>query len=276
MSAFKRIMLILTTTINDELHHKSVYLFGGAAFLFVFLLRGCYDNDVVVNGEKLNGATIGWHASLIAFHLISIAGVIIGLLLGTRVLRRDQHTGMVTAILSRPVKRVDYIIGKTLGVWTLAYGFTLFLHLAVYGVMLVKTGGRIGFFIPASFMVSLNVLLSILMVMVASRFVPDILATLFGGGIWLVGYISDTMFKVAQTETVKNLLDQVQTGEVGAVALWRIVWPKITMLQYYAVSMIKEMPLRGPGNVPPLLNVVFFIVAAFLLLWWHFSREEVR
>ena len=274
-ASLRRIGIIIRSTLNDELHHKSVYLMGALAVFFVLMLRGCFDNNVVVNGAKLDGATIGWNASLIAFQLIAVAGIMVGILLGMRVLRRDMSSGTAAAIMAKPVTRFEYLIAKIIGVWVLAYGLTFILHATVYGIMLVKTGGSISLFIPASLLISINVLFAVVLVMVLSQIVPDIAAALLVAAVWLVGYINDMVFIASQNEMVKNVLDQMQRGE-HAVALWRIIWPKLTALQLYAVSLIKNTAWELPGQVHPVVNVALFLVAAFALLCWHFSREEIR
>ncbi|MBN1575163.1 MAG: ABC transporter permease subunit [Chitinispirillaceae bacterium] len=275
MSPLRRIGIIIHSTISDELHHKSVYMLSGMAALFVLLLRGCFDNDVIVNGARLDGPTIGWHASLIAFHLIAGAGVIIGILLAMRVLKRDRENGTAAAILSKPVRRVEYLTAKTAGVWLLAYGLTFLLHLTVYFIMLFKTGGTIPLFMPASLLVSLNVLFMVVAVMLLSQLLPDIAAALLGGGIWLIGYISDTVYLASQNAMVKNVLEQMQHGD-KPVALWRVLWPKMTALQYYAVSLIKDSAWYAAGPLQPVINVAGYLLLAFFVLWWHFSREEIR
>jgi Cu-processing system permease protein len=275
MISVKKILIITGSTFYDELHHKSVYFLSATAVLFVLLLRGCFNNDVVLNGHKLDGATIGWHASLIAFHLIAGAGVMVGILLGMRVLRRDIANGTMMVLCATSVRRVEYVLGKCIGVWGIAYGLVFLLHCTVYLIMLFKTGGSIQFFIPASLLVSVNVLFAVVSVMLLSQVVPDIAAALLGTGIWLVGYVSDTIVMASQTKMVKSFLEQVQhSGET--VALWRQLWPKMTSLQYYGVALIKEVPFHGPGPVPPLVNVSVYCIGAFLLLWWHFSRTEIR
>jgi ABC-type transport system involved in multi-copper enzyme maturation permease subunit len=275
MISVKTIRTVTGATLHDELHHKSIYFLGAAAVLFVFLLRGCFNNDVVMNGQKLDGATIGWHASLIAFHLIASAGVLVGILLGMRVLRRDRTDGTAVAILSRPVRRIEYLLGKCLGVWIIAYGLTFILHLTVYGIMLLKTGGRIGFFLPASLLISMNVLFAVVSVVLLAQFLPDIAAALAASGIWLVGYISDAIYMASQTGMVKNVLEQMQRPETS-IALWRVIWPKMTALQYYGVARIKDVPFHVPGPVHPAVNVSFYVVVVFVLLYLHFSREEIR
>ncbi len=275
MSSLKKVRTIIGATVADEMHHKSVYVLGGLAVLFIFMLRGCFDNDVTLNGQRLDGATIGWHASLIAFHLIAAAGIVVGILLGMRTMTRDAESGTMVAILARPVRRIDYLIGKVVGVWLLAYGCTFVLHLTVYLIMLFKTGGRITLFIPCSLIVSLNVLFAVTAVLLLSRVVPDIVAALIGGAIWIVGYLSDAAYVAAQNESVRSILRQMPYGD-QSVALWRIFWPKMTALQFYAASLIKDVPWHSPGPVHPAVNMAAFCVLAFLLLWIRFSREEIR
>jgi ABC-type transport system involved in multi-copper enzyme maturation permease subunit len=273
--SLQRIGTIIGATLNDELHHKSVYLLGGLAVFFVLMLRGCFDNNVVVNGARLDGATIGWHASLIAFQIIAVAGVMVGILLGMRVLRRDKSTGVTAVMMSKPVTRFEYLIAKIIGVWILAYGLVFILHATVYGIMLVKTGGSIALFMPASLLISINVAFAVVLVMLLSQVLPDIAAAMLGAAVWLVGYINDMVIAASQTAMVKSVLQQVQHGD-GAVAIWRIVWPKMTAVQLYAVALIKDTAAYSPGPVHPVFNVAIFLGAALVLLWWHFSREEIR
>jgi ABC-type transport system involved in multi-copper enzyme maturation permease subunit len=275
MNSLRRIRIIIVSTLNDELHHKSVYILAACSVLFVLLLRGCFEGDMVVNGEKVDGVTVGWHASLIAFHLIAGAGIIVGILLGMRVLRQEKTAGGTAAMLAGPVRRIEYLMGKVTGIWIVAYGLTFILHLTVYLIMLFYTGGRIVLFMPASLLISLNILFAVVLVMLLSQLLPDIVAALVGGVVWMIGYFSDTFYMASQNEMVKNVMRQMNHAE-QPLALWRIIWPKITALQFFAVARIKDVEFHMPGPVHPIINVSGFLVLGFLLLWWQFSREEIR
>ena len=128
---------------------------------------------------------------------------------------------------------------------------------------------------PASLLVSLNVFFMVVAVMLLSKLLPDIVAALLGGGIWLIGYISDTVYLVSQHEMVKNVLEQMTHGDTQ-VALWHVLWPKMTAVQFYAVSLIKDSVWYAAGPIHPVINVVGYLLLSFCLLWWHFSREEIR
>ena len=138
----KNFLRITAFTVSDELHYRSFYILAIVSVFFVFMLRGCFTSDVLVNGQRIDAATVGWHTSVAAFHIIAAAGVLVGTLLAMRTFRRDRENGMTTAIMSKPVGRLQYVAGKTAGVWLLSYGLTFILHLAVYILMIIKFIGR--------------------------------------------------------------------------------------------------------------------------------------
>ncbi len=271
----KNVCRIAAFTVRDELHSRSFFLLAAVSVLFVLMIRGCFNADMVVNDQKLDSLTIGWTASMAAFHAISAAGVLIGILLAMRVFHRDRDNGMVVAILSKPINRIEYITGKIAGVWTLSYALVFLLHLTVYLIMIFKTGGRINWFIPASFLISLNVLFSVISVLLFSLIMPDIIAALSAMAIAVVSYVSDSLFAVSKTELVKSLMEQVHQGELS-VALWRIIWPKIAALQFFATSLIKDENFYVLGPIHPVFNILIFCVIAFFLLCWRYSKEEIR
>ncbi len=275
MMKIKNILRIAAFTLRDELHSRSFYLLAAISVLFVLMIRGCFNADMVVNDQKLDSLTIGWTASMVAFHFISAVGVLIGILMAMRVFHRDRDNGMVVAILSKPIKRIEYLIGKIAGVWILSYALVFLLHLTVYIIMIVKTGGRINWFIPASFLISINVLFSVISVLLFSLIMPDIIAALSAMAIAAVSYVSDSIFAASKTEAIKSLMEQIQHQELP-VALWRIIWPKIAALQFFATSLIKDENFYVLGPLHPAFNVLIFSVVAFFLLYWRYSKEEIK
>ena len=256
MSGIFKISLI---TIRDELAHKSFYLFAIICAAFIFALRGCFTSTMVVNGDKLSSATVGWQTSIAAFHIIGICGLLIAALLSMRSYRKDCENGSVVAILSKPLRRVEYILGKIFGLWIISYGFTFLLHFSVYILMILNTGGRISFFLPASLIVSINVLFVIVAVYLLSLIVSETVAVLAVIAISAVSFISDGLFTMTHTES-----------------LWRILWPKIGALQFFVVSFIKGESFNSNGSMNPLLNLGIYLIIITGLLLARFSKEEIR
>jgi ABC-type transport system involved in multi-copper enzyme maturation permease subunit len=272
---FKNFLKVTSFTITDDLHYKSFYILAVISVLLVLMLRGCFGSDMMMNGQALNNVEAKWYVAIGAFHFIAGAGILFGVLLAMRAFKRDAESGMMVMVMARPVKRIEYILAKVTGVWLLSYGLTFILHLTVYLLMFFNTGGRIPLFMPASLLVSVNVLFAISVVMFFSLVMPDIIAALLGLGITLVSYISDSIYAATQTELGKSLMTQMQQGEMH-VSWWRLLWPKIAGLQYFAVSIVKEGEFYVMGPVHPVINMFLYITLAVGLLYWKFSKEEIK
>jgi ABC-type transport system involved in multi-copper enzyme maturation permease subunit len=270
----KIISKIIGYTIRDFLHQRSFYVFTAVSVLFVLLLRGCFKGDVMVNGQQLDTVTVGWHMAVIAFHLISVAGMFIGVLLGMRAVRSDRDNGTLVFIMSKPVSRLQYIIGKTIGIWILSFVFMFLLHLTVYLIMLFYTGGRIPWYLAASVISSLNVFFAVAVVVTLSLFLPDTIAAFLTVIIGIVSFVSDSVYAAMKTAMARSIMENTGLPQ-HPVALWRIVWPKIGMLQQYASSLIRESEFSGMGPVHPSINIVLYTALIVLLLLWRFSKEEI-
>ena len=271
----RNFLRVTAFTISDELHYRSFYVLAIISVLFILMLRGCFNSDMMVNGQRIDAATVGWHTSIAAFHLIAAAGVLVGTLLAMRTFRRDHENGMTSTIMSKPVSRIQYIAGKTAGVWVLSYGLTFILHLVVYILMILNTGGRIEWYLPASLLISLNILFAVTAVSLFSLIMPDVIAALLGIVIGFVSFISDSLYAATQTTVVQSMMQQIQHG-AGEVSMWRIIWPKLTGLQYFATSLIQNTGYHSLGPLHPAINVVIYCVLAFALLAWRFEREEIK
>jgi ABC-type transport system involved in multi-copper enzyme maturation permease subunit len=266
---FKTYLTIVKFTVSDELHNKSFYVMAGIGILLVFMLRGCFNGNVQVNGQSVNALDIGYWASIVAFNLIAVAGMMISVLLSMRLLKRDREYGMASAILSKPVSRAEYMAGKITGIWLLGYGFTLLLHVSVYILMLVKTGGRIPFFLPASFVTSLGVLFATVLVMFLSTVLPDVIAALATIGCGAVSIAIDSFTMISDKANI-HLETAMSTGTVIAT-----IWPKVAALLFFATSLIREQPFLTKVPVHPILNLLVLTAVACTLLFWKFSKEEI-
>lgn len=269
---FRNFLIVTRFTIQDELHNKSFYVLTAVSMLFVFLLRGCFHSNYVVNGQQVDSTTIGYNVSIIAFNIIASSGMLIAVLLAMRVLKRDKDNGMVVTILSKSVRRIEYISGKIAGVWALAYCLTFILHTTVYIIMLLNTGGRIPFFLPASFVTSVNVLFAVTIVMLFSMVMPDVIAAISTIAIAFVSLTSDSIYAVSKNPSVQSMIGQQDMH----VPLWRIIWPKLAALQFFSTSLIKETSFQQFGPVHPILNIALYCVFGFALLYLRFTKKDLQ
>jgi ABC-type transport system involved in multi-copper enzyme maturation permease subunit len=267
----RKLFHIVSYTVSDLLHQKSFYIMLAVCIGFVLLLRGCYKGNYVVNGQAVNGVTVAWHASIIAFHVVAAGVLLIAAILSMNLFRRDREDGTAEYVLSKPVHRNTYVFGRVFGVWLVSFGFMFILHLTIFLITLFSAGGTMPGYLVASAVCSANVLFMVLLVCLFSFFMPDFAAAFVGICVVGISYISDIVFQIMQNALVQSALGTTHTG----VSVWRRAWPKVSSLQYYAVSLVDKSPFHGMGPVHPLVNILAYACLTAVLIAVVFKKREV-
>jgi hypothetical protein len=135
-----------------------------------------------------------------------------------------------------------------------------------------KTGAPIPGYLTASLVSSINLLFVIVCVCFLSLFMPDFISAVFTMGILLVGFISDGGQQILNNEIVKSAVAPTANTDP---ALWRILYPKVFMVQAYADSIISQSQLSPMGPFHPLLNLSVFILLIMTLLLISFNKKEI-
>ena len=268
MRNFKK---IFTYTLVDLVHHKSFYVMLFISICFVLLLKGCYKGDYTVNGQHVSGNAVAWNASIIAFHIISAGSLLIALLLSLGVFKRDKDDGSAAYMLSKPISRLEYVCGKIGGIWAVSFLFMFVIHVTIVIITYINTGGIMPGYLWASLMCSLNVFFMVALVSLLSLILPDFAAAFVSVGIVAIGYISDIIYKVAQSDLLKAALGTMQNH----VSWWRIAWPKVCALQLSAESLIDQSNYPFMGAVHPAVNVCIYCGIVLTIFIARFNREEL-
>jgi len=259
-------------TIRDQMRHKSFYVLLGLSILFVLMIRGCYSGQYVVNGKQLDNIMVAWHVSKIVFQVIASGMFLIVILLSMKIFSRDHEDGSLVLFLSRPVFRRQYILGRIAGTWFLCLVFMFILHATIFLTVWVKTGAVIPGYLTASLVCSINLLFIAVLVCFLSLYLPDFISAVFTVGILFVGYISDGGHQILNSEILKTA---VPSAAASPPALWRILYPKVYMVQAYADSIIRQNSFNNMGPLQPILNVSFFIILITTLMLVIFNKKEI-
>jgi ABC-type transport system involved in multi-copper enzyme maturation permease subunit len=254
------------------MRHKSFYVLLGISILFILMIRGCYDGGYTVNGRMVDTATVAWHVSKIVFHLIAAGMFLMVSMLSMKIFSRDHADGSTVMFLARSVFRWQYILGRITGTWALCLVFMFILHVTIFLTVWAKTGTVIPGYLTASLVCSINLLFVIVCVCFLSLFMPDFISALFTMGILFVGFISDGGYQIINSDIVRSA---VPVSTNGGPALWRIVYPKVFMLQAYADAIISKSEFHNMGPFHPLLNLSFFILLILMLTLGCFNRKEI-
>lgn len=274
--ALPSIIKIAKYTITDEVRQRSFAVMFIVCAVFIFLVRGCYHGNYMVNGQEVEAGKIVRMVSTMTFHVIAVGVMFLAALLSMRVFRRDRDDGTQSCILSKPITRGQYITGKILGLWVLLIIFMFVLH----GIVFVMASINLKVFMPeylmASLLCSLNLLFVVITVLLLSLMMPDIAAFLCAMGIGIVGVVADGVYAVSQSPMAQAVIQQ--TGPQQDFTFWKGVyylWPKLSGAQHFASSFIGNNGLSNLGSYYPLINVLLYCVILGALLFWRFRNEDI-
>ncbi len=276
--ALSPITRIAKYTLIDEVRHKSFVIMFVFFALCVFLVRGCYQGNYMVNGHYLDTGTVVRAISKVTFHIISAVVMVITALLSMRIFRRDRNEGMQSCVLSKPIARWQYVFGKIIGLWGLSVLFMFILH----GIVFLITSFNLKVFMPeyliASLLCSINLLFVVIAVLLLSLLMPDIVSFLCILGVGIVGIVADGIAAVSQTQMAQAVMQQSGAHPQSGITWWKVVyyvWPKLSGVQQSASSLIANESFHGFGNIYPFLNVLLYCLILGALLFRRFRNEDI-
>jgi hypothetical protein len=101
---------------------------------------------------------------------------------------------------------------------------------------------------------------------------PDFISAFFTMGNLFVGFISDGGYQIFNSAIVKSAVpSSINSGP----AVWRVLYPKVFMVQSYADTIISKSEFHNMGPLHPILNLAFFILLIMALMLVCFNRKEI-
>jgi ABC-type transport system involved in multi-copper enzyme maturation permease subunit len=265
-------------TLIDEVQQRSFIVMFVFCALCVFLVRGCYQGNYVVNGQSLDAATVVGALSQATFHVIGAGVMVMAALLSMRIFRRDRNEGMLSCILSKPIARWQYVAGKILGLWVVSTLFMFILH----GIVFLITSISLKVFMPeyliGSVLCSLNLLFVVIAVLLLSLLMPDIVAFLCVAGVGVVGFIADGIAAVSRSQIAQAMVQQSGGHPQSDITWWKVVyvaWPKLLGVQQLAATLSARESFRGFDSLYPLINVLLYCLVLGVLLFRRFRNEDI-
>ena len=275
-NALPPIIRIATYTLTDEVRQKSFVVMFVICAIFIFLIRGCYQGNFMVNGQVLDAGTVIRVVSKVTFHVIAAGVMLVTALLSMRVFRRDRDDGMQSCILSKPIARWQYVAGKILGLWALSIIFMFILHSIVFITTSINLKVIMPEYLIASLLCSFNLLFVVVAVLLLSLLMPDIIAFLCVMGIGIVGFVADGIFTLSHSQMAQAMIQQPDSQL--DLTWWKFVyylWPKLSGTQQFASSFIGNEGFHGFGSIYPLINVLIYGLILGTLLFRRFRHEDI-
>ena len=278
LQAFAPIKRIIKYTLVDEMRHKSFVGMFVICAICVFLIRGCYQGNYMVNGQALDAGSIVRTLSKVTFHIIGAGVMVIAALLSMRIFRNDRNEGMQSCILSKPIARWQYATGKIIGLWILSVLFMFILHSIVFLITSINLKVFMPEYLVASLLCSINLLFVVIAVLLLSLLMSDIVAFLCVLGVGIVGFVGDGIAVASHSQIVQSMVQQSAASPQSDLAWWKIIyylWPKLLGVQQLASSLIERESFHGLGSLYPLINIFFYCLILGVLLFRRFGNEDI-
>ncbi|HAR96003.1 MAG TPA: hypothetical protein DCR97_08600 [Deltaproteobacteria bacterium] len=263
-------------TFMDDVRQRGFLVMFFILVAIVLLSRGCYQGTYVVNGRPVDTEMVVGTVSKVTFHIIVVGTMLITAMLSMGLLRRDRDDGMQGLILSKPITRCQYMLGKVLGIWFLTSLFMVSLHGAAFLIASVALGVVNPGYLVASLLACSNLLFVVITVLLLTLLMPDMLAVLVVIGVGVIGIVGDGLYSLSQSQTAQMILQQSSQPLPSGRTFWEVIyyaWPKLSGTVRFAASFIDGS--FSSTYAYPIINIMLYCLILGFLLLLKFTKQEI-
>jgi ABC-type transport system involved in multi-copper enzyme maturation permease subunit len=200
----KRVAYIALNTFREAVRDRVLYNLIGFALLLVgaAVLVGQISIDI----ERLVVINLGLTA-------VSLFGVVIAIFIGIGLVSKEIEKRTLYTVLSRPVRRWEFIIGKFFGLTGTLVVNTFFMAVGVFGALLYvsyKLNRTDGWILVALLFIILQFVMITALSLLFSSFSSPLLAAVFAFSLFVIGSFSEDLRGFAAM--TKGITRWVATG----------------------------------------------------------------
>jgi len=273
-----RVLLgIIRHTISDQIRQKSFLVIFIICGFIVLGIKNCYQGNYTINNQQVDGGFIALGASKVMFHFVATIAMILSALFSMRILRKERDEGVQSSILSKPVSRNEYIAGKMLGLYAVAFSFMFTLHTVIFAIGFVKTGHAMPGYFLASMLCSIDILFVVSFVMLLSLYLPEFACFIIIFALGLFSCIGDGIYSVSQNQTVQQAFTQ-NSSQLPDISMWKVMYlalPKLSTSELFSSSFISTESFNYAGPVHPMINMIFYCTVSIGLLLYSFRKQDI-
>ena len=192
MQTLKHIGIIALNTFRESIRDKILYNIGFLAIaltLFSIVLGewSVFDRAYVIKSTTLS--------------VMSLSGLLISIFVGISLVQKEIQRRTVLTLLSKPISRASFIVGKYFGLLAVV-AVHLMLLTAIYYVMLFLTGSDPSLsLLTAIYLIFCEMAVVIAVALLFSSFSSTVLSALFTLGVYFAGHLSDQLLEQVRFAT---------------------------------------------------------------------------
>jgi len=250
-----RIWVVATNTVREAIRNRLLY----TLLFFAVLVIGVA--VLIASLSYVEGERIIQDVGLAAIRLFSLG---IAVFVGIGLIHGEVERRTIYTILSKPVSRTDFLLGKWLGLV-----LTTWMQLAFMGVAFALVSLATGAPLTAGHATALAMLGVELVVVIAiatlfSSFSTPMLSALFTLGIWMAGHLSRDLYALGH---------QTQNPMLTSVATW--LYRFLPDLEGFNLSIqaVHGLPITPEEVFLPILYAIGYAAALLFVAAAIFRRR---
>jgi ABC-type transport system involved in multi-copper enzyme maturation permease subunit len=182
-----RIIHIASNTFREAVRDRVLY----NLIAFALLLSGAaiFISQISIEVERLVVVNLGLTA-------VSLFGVVIAIFIGIGLVSKEIEKRTLYTVLSRPVRRWEFIVGKFFGLAGTLVVNTLFMAIGVFGALLYvahKFSPPDAFIFVALYFIILEFLILCSLALLFSSFSSPLLSAVFTFSLFVIGSFADDL-----------------------------------------------------------------------------------
>ncbi|MBJ21735.1 MAG: ABC transporter permease [bacterium] len=258
MSRFVRVSAIAVNTFREAIRNKLLYTLLG--FSLMMIASGL----VLATLSYVEVDEILQDMGMAAIRLFSGG---IAIFLGIGLIYNEVERRTIYTILSKPVSRTEFLLGKWVGLTTTVW-IQLVLMAAAFALVSTFAGAPLGLNHGIAIaMVGLELMVLVAIATLFSAFTTPMLAAFFTTGLWMIGHLSRDLRALGQ----QSDLDSVS-------AMSSFVFMLVPDFEAFnkTLEAVHGLPIPGSEIVLALIYALGYTVCALLVGSMIFNRRDLK
>ena len=265
MQTLKYIAIIAHNTFRESIRDKILYniVFLAIALTLFSIVLGewsVFDRTYVIKSTTLS--------------VMSLSGLLISIFVGISLVQKEIQRRTVLTLLSKPISRVTFIVGKYFGLLAVVAVHLTLLTVIYYLMLFVMNAEPTASLLLAIYLIFCEMAVVIAVALLFSSFSSTILSALFTLGVYFAGHLSNELLEQVQFASRMGEVSEASTALFEKIAI--VVHAILPGLYRYNVTSYVVHGLALP-DMYLFWNTVYAIgyVGVFLAIacWW-FSRRD--
>jgi ABC-type transport system involved in multi-copper enzyme maturation permease subunit len=199
--------------------------------------------------------------------VINLSGILISIFLGVTLVAKEIDNKSIYSIISKPMKRYKFVLGKFLGLSIIIF-VNVFLMTLIVIVNVKLLGGSVpNVFFYATLLMFSEMMIMITVAMCFSSFTTIILASMFSIGIYVIAHSSSTF---------STIIKKATGLKYGIIYLADLISPNFEVLNLKNLVTQTNPVLDGKiivgGLFYSLMYIAFFLTITIVIL----SRKDFK